>query len=790
MAAEKKQLEAERQAFLAEKQKQEAAQQQSSNQKKNELAEQQRKLDERAKQQAEQQKQLDEERARNAQQKNQLAEQSTRQQQEAQRQLEEKNRQLQAELQKLADEKKQLEADRKAFLADKKKQESQKQISADAKKQLAEQQRQLDERAKQQAEQQKQLDAEKAKQEQQKNLLAEERAEQKKQLEAQNKQLLAEQKRLADEQKKLEAERQAFLAEKQRQEAELQRASDKQKNDLALQQKQIDERAKQQAEQQKQLDAEKAKQEQQKKLLAEESAKKQAEQQKQLEQQNKQLLAEQQKLADEKKKLETERQSYLAQRQKQEAEQQKAANLRKQEQDRQQQLLNEQAQKQLAQQKKLEEEKARQEEQKRLLAEEKKKSEEKQREIDRQLAQKTKSKEIPVEIAVVKKEPNAPQPQPLSPLKQNLEAVKTCSFEYYGTKMDARTPDKKFKLQGSDEKSMANAYRELTTDKYNNLLHDCLDLRKKYDLCDWAYYKLLESVGEAICGKGTQEAVFLQGVLFQQSGYMMRFALDEQKKLHLLVRIHDAAYRSGYTSINGQLFFLFDGSRLKNLAVCDVGFPGEKVMEADIDKLPKLKVDMSEMRTIISRFVSVSADIAVNKNMINFFNDYPSTYKNSNIMTNWAYYANTPITKEVKDKLYPQLKKQIQNGTKLMGANLLLNWVQMGLDYALDSKMWGRERAFFAEESLFYPKCDCEDRAILFSHLVRDLLGLDVVLVYYPEHMYTAVCFDEDVPGDYIMVEGRKFTVADPTYYNADVGKTMSRMDNSKAKVILLNRDL
>ena len=56
--------------------------------------------------------------------------------------------------------------------------------------------------------------------------------------------------------------------------------------------------------------------------------------------------------------------------------------------------------------------------------------------------------------------------------------------------------------------------------------------------------------------------------------------------------------------------------------------------------------------------------------------------------------------------------------------------------------------------------------------------------------MYTAVCFNEDVPGDYIMVEGRKFTVADPTYYNADVGKTMSRMDNSKAKVILLNREL
>lgn len=383
------------------------------------------------------------------------------------------------------------------------------------------------------------------------------------------------------------------------------------------------------------------------------------------------------------------------------------------------------------------------------------------------------------------------QPQPTYPIVENNKAIETNNFDYYGTTMNVRWADlASFKLAGTDKKSITEAYIELGSPKYNNLLHDCLGIRKDYDLCDWAYYKLLQALAEAACGKGTNEAVFLQGFLFQQSGYMMRFGLDDQKNLHLLVRINGAAYRSGYTSINGQLFFLFDGSKLKNLNVCEMSYPGEKIMQLDIEKLPKLDVDLSDNRTVISRYVSIQADIAVNKNMINFFNDYPSTYKDDNIMTNWAYYANTPISEEVMKNVYPQLEKQIKNGTKLMGANLLLNWVQMGLDYAKDPVVWGYERAFFAEESLFYPKCDCEDRAILYSRLVRDLLGLDVVLIYYPEHMYTAICFDEPVDGDYIMVEGRKFVVADPTYYMANVGRTMSRMDNGKAEVILLNKDL
>ena len=111
-----------------------------------------------------------------------------------------------------------------------------------------------------------------------------------------------------------------------------------------------------------------------------------------------------------------------------------------------------------------------------------------------------------------------------------------------------------------------------------------------------------------------------------------------------------------------------------------------------------------------------------------------------------------------------------------------------GVVYEYDDKVWGGDRAFFAEESLYYPYCDCEDRSILFSRLVRDLMGLKVLLVYYPGHLATAVCFTDNVIGDYISLNNQKYVVCAPTYIGAPVGATMPEMDNSKAKVILCTK--
>lgn len=76
--------------------------------------------------------------------------------------------------------------------------------------------------------------------------------------------------------------------------------------------------------------------------------------------------------------------------------------------------------------------------------------------------------------------------------------------------------------------------------------------------------------------------------------------------------------------------------------------------------------------------------------------------------------------------------------------------------------------------------------AILFTRLVRDLLGLQTILVYYPGHLASAVSFTDEVSGDYILLKGKRFIITDPTYIGAPVGKTMPDMNNSQANVILL----
>ena len=138
-------------------------------------------------------------------------------------------------------------------------------------------------------------------------------------------------------------------------------------------------------------------------------------------------------------------------------------------------------------------------------------------------------------------------------------------------------------------------------------------------------------------------------------------------------------------------------------------------------------------------------------------------------------------------KINSDLMSAISGLSQKEAVEQLLNFVQTGFAYEYDDKVLGHDRAFFAEETLYYPFCDCEDRSILFSRIVRDLLHLNVVLIYYPGHLASAVEFTSAVKGDNIQVGGRRYVICDPTYIGAPVGATMPDMDNSKATVILLN---
>lgn len=402
-----------------------------------------------------------------------------------------------------------------------------------------------------------------------------------------------------------------------------------------------------------------------------------------------------------------------------------------------------------------------------------------------------KNEELPIKEEV-KPAPPAPQPQPVEPIEEKVQPKPTWhKFTFYGTTDSVRLGEAQhFTCLSVDGNSLADLW-EKCGQSYDNAVFDCLQIRKKYNLCDWAYLKMLESLSDSFFGKGTNEATFLMAFLYCQSGYQMRLANDGSKLLMLYGSQH-VIYGNAFYTIGDLQFYAFgeENKELGNMYVCDGAFYGEKPLSLYINDAQDFTYLPSENRVLKSeRYPEIKADVCVNTNQIQFYGDYPTSYIGGDFMTRWAMYANVPLDEHVTKTLYPVLRKEIEGKTELEKVERLLNFVQTALEYGYDDEIWGNDRAFFSEESLYYPKCDCEDHAILFSRLVRDLVGLNVMLVYYPGHLASAVEFTTPVTGDWLRYDNnRRFTICDPTYIGAKVGRSMPDLDDSGIRVIVLEK--
>ena len=395
------------------------------------------------------------------------------------------------------------------------------------------------------------------------------------------------------------------------------------------------------------------------------------------------------------------------------------------------------------------------------------------------------SNPIPIKEVIAPPTPN-PQPKPIAPIKEDSQPQeRTVDFIYCGTKCKVRlNKNLKLSLQDCSNEQLSNVWTQLSGEGVlNNTIRDCLAIRVSRNLCDWAYLNLLSALSKAVY-RNDNEATLLTSYIYAQSGYKMRLGRNGQH-IYLLFASKHVIYDVSYFNIDGMEFYPFECDK-NELEICVASFPQEKPLSL-IPQNQQFEYKASDLRTLTSqRYPDVQVQVQVNKNMIDFYNTYPTSEINGNFMTRWAMYANTPLDEHVKDKLYPVLKEKINGLSQLEAANKLLNWVQTAFVYEYDDKVWGHDRAFFAEETLYYPYCDCEDRSILFSRLIRDLLGLKTILVFYPGHLASAVCFTDNVTGDYISLNGKHYVITDPTYIGAPVGMTMPDMDNTQAHVILL----
>lgn len=384
-----------------------------------------------------------------------------------------------------------------------------------------------------------------------------------------------------------------------------------------------------------------------------------------------------------------------------------------------------------------------------------------------------------------------PQPIPLIPIEPvKIDWDESKEFSFFGTKDKVKvTDDYEYEIKGCDENAIADALKVLSDQKFDNLIDDCLKIRKERQLCDWAFLLMLKEVSEAICGEGTNEAELLKAYIFMRAGYKMRLAMGDSK-LYMLFASKHHIYNREHFILDGEKYYGL--TRLPaSLKISQASFKKEQPLSLQIPASPKLDEALSDGRKVSGiRYPKADIAVHVNKNLIDFYSTYPASMINDNFCTKWALYANTPMAENIKKEIYPQIKNFTEGLSQYEAINRILNVIQTGLVYEYDSKVWGYDRAFFAEESLYYPYCDCEDRSILLTRIIRDILGLKCLLVYYPGHLAAAIeIADGSARGDYIEYNGHKYTIADGTIigYGANAGITMDGMDNANATVILLD---
>lgn len=380
-----------------------------------------------------------------------------------------------------------------------------------------------------------------------------------------------------------------------------------------------------------------------------------------------------------------------------------------------------------------------------------------------------------------------PQPIPVVPIREQAHPTKqSFVFSLYGTELQVRLDNTlKFQLPDLEYESIAKAWEQLSEDKYNNVIRDCLELRIHRKLCDWSYLRMLDTLCDSFLGRDSNEAELLKAYIYCQSGYQMRLAMADNR-LYMLYASQHFIFDKTYWQIDGTFYYADDCSADKVL-FCEAAFPHEQALSLYVTQEQQFSRKAASRRILQSSDVEwLTATVTEDENLMAFCEDYPTSYVGEDFMTRWAIYANAPMSSGAKNELYPALKRFIQNRPLSEAVDILCHWVQTAFAYEYDDKIWGEDRAFFADETLYYPYCDCEDRSILLTRIVRDLLGLKCALVYYPGHLATAIAIGNDAKGDYIMIDNTKYIVCDPTYIGAPIGMTMPDMDNKSAKVIIL----
>jgi hypothetical protein len=376
-----------------------------------------------------------------------------------------------------------------------------------------------------------------------------------------------------------------------------------------------------------------------------------------------------------------------------------------------------------------------------------------------------------------------PQPQPEQPVPVPGQYPVKAEFFDRHIKLQSFDIPKKA-LSGTSEKEVADYWLSLSQLSVNKPVEDIMRITAELQLNDWGMYLLIGKMFQTYFpGRNENEQVVFSIFMLNQLGYRARTG-KTNNELVPLVAIQNVLYHTSYFTFGdtkNPVYYYALNSDKKDLAsvrTCGQEYNSEgKIMNIDITRPPVLS-NKTLAQTLVFQDTEYVFDYSPG------FQDFYATYPHVNFLVYADASPDELFLKSLRKNFLPVIRDKSQEEA----VNFLLHFTQRAFSYKTDQNNYGYEKWNFAEETLVSRYSDCEDRAIFFAQLVRQLLGMPVVLIDFPNHLATAVKFDNpQTGGDYVIVDNTKYLICDPTYKGANIGMAMPDLKNEKIKVIKLS---
>jgi len=423
-----------------------------------------------------------------------------------------------------------------------------------------------------------------------------------------------------------------------------------------------------------------------------------------------------------------------------------------------------------------------------------------------------KPKVAPVAVPVVTPKPeSSPKPQPTAPVKPEITPIvhapviqpvippppppqpkpvavapDILKIGFFGNSVEfAYDPKwKKYRLNGGAKpEAMSAFWSMMSSSNYMPTIKAIDATRKELKLDDWGVATFCRSIAQALQPDRSSEQNLLLWYFLVKSGYDVRLGYSGQE-VYLFIAMKQPVYSTQYTKVGSQTYYAAlaadHGKSIKSFFTYEANYP-ERLRPLDVHaaSVGFIKTVPAQRALVFDYYGKpFKFNVTYDRRLI----EYLETFPQSEI----ELYFDTDGSSLVRKGLLTELKKYISSMNEEEAVDFLLAFVQKSFAYKTDQAQFGYEKYFFVEDSMYFPYSDCEDRAVLFGWLTRELLGIKVVGLLYPGHMTTAVALKKVKKGaSTIEYQGRHWVIADPTYIGASAGMAMPSYEKLKPKRVV-----